>query len=347
MTGGDDAPTRAGQGDAPSPADRVLAVPCEGDDLLALFALETGERLGEIPVGSHPVHATTCRGRTVVATMGERSITAVGPSGEVTRVETGVLGPSHFATANGELYVSCSAGDALAVVDPEALTLVDRVAVGAEPHELAVAPGADRLYAGSRREGVVDVVDTETRERIGAIDAGPDARVQGVALSPDGGRGYAVDQRGARVVAFDPGGDVAGDAASAAPVRGEAAVGADPYDLVATADRVFVPGRGDGVVHEFDRNLEPIAVREGFSRPVDVLEVAGERWVLDAGAPRLRSLDGAVVETPAPGLVATPAGEGRVAVSHYDDDSVSLVDVESGPVWTADSPAYPFGSVVV
>ncbi|WP_235271535.1 YncE family protein [Halorubrum saccharovorum] len=181
MTGGD------GRTDAP--ADRVLAVPCEGDDLLALFALDTGERLGEVPVGSHPVHATTCRGRTVVATMGERSVTAVDPSGEVTRVETGVLGPSHFAVANGELYVSCSAGDALAVVDPETLTLVDRVAVGAEPHELAVASGGERLYSGSRREGVVDVVDTGSRERIGAIDAGPDARVQGVAVSSDGERG--------------------------------------------------------------------------------------------------------------------------------------------------------------
>ncbi|WP_123620974.1 YncE family protein [Halorubrum sp. CSM-61] len=332
-----------------SSIDRVLAVPCEGDDLLALFALDTGDRLGEVPVGSHPVHATTCRGRTVVATMGERAVTAVGSGGEVTRVETGVLGPSHFATANGELYVSCSAGDALAVIDPERLTLVDRVAVGAEPHEIAVSPDGDRLYSGSRREGVVDVVDTESRERIGAIDAGPDARVQGVAVSPNGERGYAVDQRGARVVAFDPGGD-AGSLSDGEPIRREAAVGADPYDLVATADRVFVPGRGDGVVHEFDRDLEPIAVHEGFSRPVDVFEVAGERWVLDAAAARLRSLDGAVVETAAPGLVATPvggAGDGRLAVSHYDDDRVSLVDVDSGTVWTAESPAYPFGSVVV
>lgn len=38
---------------------------------------------------------------------------------------------------------------------------------------------------------------------------------------------------------------------------------------------------------------------------------------------------------------------GRIAISHYDDDRVSLVDVESGTVWTAKSPAYPFGSVVV
>ena len=341
-----------GNGRAP---DRVVAVPCEGDDVLALFALADGEPLGEVPVGSHPVHATTFGGRTFVATMGDRAVTAVGADGTVSRIETGVLGPSHFAAANGELFVSCTAGDALAVVDPETLTLVGRVAVGAEPHEVAVAPDGRRLYAGSRREGVVDVVDAAARERLGAVDVGADARVQGVAIGPDGARGYAVDQAGARVVAFDPSGVDASDGpegsegptdASADPVLGAAAVGADPYDLVVTADRVFVPGRGDGVVHEFDRDLGLAAVHEGFDRPVDLFRIGGERWVLDAGDDRLRSLGGSVVETPAPGLVATRAGD-RLVVSHYDDDRISLVDVAEGTVWTAETPAYPFGSVVV
>ncbi|WP_144798742.1 YncE family protein [Halorubrum depositum] len=351
MTGGG-AAHRGDAGDSDRPADRLVAVPCEGDDALALFALSDGEPLGEVPVGSHPVHATTHRGRTFVATMGERAITAVDPNGAVSRIETGVLGPSHFAAANGELFVSCSAGDALAVVDPESLTLVARIAVGAEPHEVAVSPDESRLYVGSRREGVVDVVDPAARERLGAVDVGDDARVQGVAVGPEGDRGYAVDQAGARVVAFDPGAvggaegtDEPGDP-SDAPVLGAAAVGADPYDLVVTDDRVFVPGRGDGVVHEFDRDLGLATVHEGFDRPVDLFRIEGEWWVLDAAADRLRSLSGAVVETPAPGLVATRVGD-RLVVSHYDDDRVSLVDVAEGTIWTAETGAYPFGSVVV
>jgi len=177
---------RVGQAERrPPPADRVLAVPCEGDDLLALFALDTGERLGEVPVGSHPVHATTCRGRTVVATMGDRAVTAVDASGEVTQIETGVLGPSHFAAANGELYVSCSAGDALAVIDSERLTLVDRVAVGAEPHEVAVAPDGDRLYPEPprgrrrRRRHRAPRADRRDRRRPGRPGAGRRARRTG------------------------------------------------------------------------------------------------------------------------------------------------------------------------
>ena len=345
MTGGGRA-ERDDAGDAGSPPARVVAVPCEGDDALALFALADGEPLGEVPVGSHPVHATTFGGRTFVATMGDRAVTAVDADGAVSRIETGVLGPSHFAAANGELFVSCTAGDALAVVDPETLTLVARVAVGAEPHEVAVAPDGRRLYAGSRREGVVDVVDPASHERIGAVDVGADARVQGVAIGPEGARGYAVDQAGARVVAFDPAAVDETGAASDGPVLGEAPVGADPYDLVVTADRVFVPGRDDGVVHEFDRDLDRVAVHEGFARPVDLFRIGGERWVLDAGDDRLRSLGGSVVETPAPGLVATRV-EDRLVVSHYDDDRISLVDVAGGTVWTAETPAYPFGSVVV
>ncbi|TKX55551.1 hypothetical protein EXE42_03540 [Halorubrum sp. SP3] len=343
-----DGPIDGDAGDAPG---RVVAVPCEGADVLALFALATGEPLGSVPVGSHPVHAMTTADRTLVATMGERSVTAVDPGGEVTRVDTGVLGPSHFASANGDLYVSCSAGDALAVIDPVELTLTGRVGVGAEPHELAVGPDERRLYSGSRRDGVVDVVDTATRERLGTVDAGPEARVQGVALAPDGHRGYAVDQDGSRIVVFEPAGhggeEPDAPATRVGHVRNAAAVGADPYDLVVTADRVFVPGRADGTVHEFSPDLTLEAVHEGFSRPVDLFKTNGRWWVLDAEAARLRSLDGAVVDTSAPGLVAAPVGGGRLLVSHYDDDRISLVDVADGTVWTADTPAYPFGAVVV
>lgn len=355
--------TAAGSDDT-SPADRVVAVPCEGDDVLALFALDTGEPLGEVPVGSHPVHATTHGGRTFVATMGDRAVTAVDPDGGVVRIETGVLGPSHFAVANGALFVSCSAGDTLAVIDPERLTLVDRIAVGAEPHETAVSPDGRRLFSGSRRAGVVDAVDPAARERLGAIPIGDGARVQGVAISPDGRRGYAVDQRGARVVAFGTGvggggssgggsggGAPGTDPVVADPIIADAPVGSDPYDLVATADRVFVPGRGDGTVHEFDSDLELRAVHRGFSRPVDLFGIGGDRWVLDAGSARLRSLGGDAIETPAPGLVATRVGgangPARLVVSHYDDDVLSLVDVDTGTVWTAETPAYPFGAVVV
>ena len=332
MTANDD-------GTAGRPPNRIAAVPCQDAGLLALLDVGTGERLGTIPVGSHPVHATSAAGTTFVATMGERAVTAVRPDGEVEQVDTGVLGPSHFASVGGELFVACTAGDVVAVIDPDGPAVVDRIGVGAEPHELAVDPIRGTLLVGTRRDGTVDVVSPRERAVIAAIDVGPEARVQGVTVPPDGDRGYAVDQSGARVVAFDPHADR--DASPSAV----AAVGADPYDLVATGDRVFVPGREDGTVHEFDSRLGLEAVHDGFDRPVDLFRLDGSWWVLDASDPAIRSLDGRTVDAGGPGLSATPV-DGRLLVSQYDDDRVSLVDLETGPVWTQAVPARPFGAVV-
>lgn len=316
----------------------IAAVPCEGDDVLALFSISDGEHIGSIPVGAYPVHAIAHAGVTFVATMGERAVSAVTLDGTVERIETGVLGPSHIAVAGGYVFVACSAGDSIAVIDPASLETIDRIGVGAEPHELAVDPSGERLYVGTRRSGTVDVVSVADRTVIGSVDIGPNARVQGVGLTPDGRRGYAVDQAGERVVAFDP--------SSVLENIAYTEVGRDPYDLVVTADRVFVPGRASGTVHEFNHELRPIAVHEGYDRPVDVLRVDDSWWVLDAAEARLKSLAGAEVTTPAPGLSAV-CWDDQLLISHYDDAMVSLVDLTDGVVWEATSPANPFGAIVV
>lgn len=321
-----------------NPDDRLVVVPCEGADELVLLDIGTGEHLGSIPVGREPVHATTAAGTTFVATMGDRAVTAVAPAGTVERVETGVLGPSHFATAGTALFVSCSAGDSLAVIDPVDRRLLDRVPVGAEPHEVAVDSSGESLYVGSRRAGRVDVVSVRKRSAVAAVDIGPDARVQGVALGPDGDRGYAVDQREARVVTFETEPEYT--------VENTAPVGADPYDLVVTDQRVYVPGRDAGTVHVFDHDLRSVTAHDGFDRPVDLLLCDGSWWVLDAERAGLVSLTGGFVETPAPGLSAIHAGDGLL-VSHYDDDMVSLVSPTEGVVWATEVPSRPFGAVLV
>lgn len=323
---------------SPNPEGSIAAVPCEGADELVILDVDTGDYLGSVPVGPDPVHATTAAGSTFVATMGDRAVSAVTPEGAVERIETGVLGPSHFATAGGNLFVSCSAGDSLAVIDPVDRRLLGRIPVGAEPHEVATGPTETTLYVGSRREGRVDVVSVPDRLVVDSIDIGPDARVQGVTVGPDGDRGYAVDQRGTRVVAFEMTPDHS--------VQDTAAVGADPYDLVVTDRHVHVPGRDAGTVHVFDRELGSVTVHDGFNRPVDLLAADDSLWVLDAGRAGLVSLTGRSVDTPAPGLAASSAGD-RLLLSHYDDSLVSLVSPTEGVVWVSEMPARPFGAVLV
>ena len=318
--------------------DRILAVPCEGANELVLLAAGTGTHRGTVPVGPDPVHATTVGGTTFVATMGDRAVSAVAPDGTLERVETGVLGPSHFGTAGTDLFVSCSAGDTLAVIDPSDRRVVDRISVGAEPHELAVGPSGRLLYVGSRRAGRVDVVSVPDRSTVATIDIGPEARVQGVVLGPDGERGYAVDQQGARVAAFGTNSDDT--------VERTAPVGANPYDLVVTDRRVYVPGRDAGTVHAFDHALTSKTVYDGFDRPVELLAHDGSWWVLDAERPLLVSLDGDAVDTPAPGLSALSTPEGLL-ISHYDDDRVSLVSPTTGVVWSTAVSSHPFGAVLI
>lgn len=317
----------------------LLAVPCEGADVLALFDDE-GASMGEITVGSHPVHAVVAAGTVFVATMGERSVTVVDPDGNAARIEIGVLGPAHLVPAGPRLLVPCTAGDVLAVIDAESATLAGRVPTGAEPHDAAVVE--DRAIAGSRTDGVLTVFDPATREvqrRIEVPD--PDtARIQGID-GPPGDQSppavYAVDQGNERVLRVGAGG-----------VLGRSDLGRDPYEATVTADRVYVPSRGSDTVHEFDPELSKSTVHETANGPEGVLVIDGVPWVYHRDAPVLLSLHGDDLTLPAPALAGTALPEGRVLLSHYDDAAISLVDVEEGTVeWTSETPAHPFGSVAI
>lgn len=317
----------------------LLAVPCEGADVLALFD-DDGSPRGRIPVGSDPVHAATAADRVVVATMGERSVTVVEPDGSVVRVETGVLGPAHLVHADGRLLVPCTAGDAVAVIDPATPALEGRVPTGAEPHDVGRC-GAHAV-AGSRVDGVLTVFDPATR-RVLAQYGVPDpetARIQGVdRVHPDAGREavYAVDQGNDRVLLADRDG-----------VRAHAAVGPDPYGATAGPNRVYVPARGGDAVHAFAPDLSGGTVHGTAAGPEGVVLLDGDPWVFHRDAPVLRTLDGAEIPLPAPSLAAAALPDGRVLLSHYDDDAVSLVDPADGTVaWTAGTPARPFGAVAV
>lgn len=324
-------------------ADGLAAVCCEGAGELALFDLATGDRVGSIEVGSHPVHATVHRGRVFVATMGERSITAVDLDGEVTRIETGVLGPSHFAAVGDHLFVPCTAGDALAVIDAAALALEERVGIGAAPHDIVAHD--DRVFVGSRDDGTVCVVDADELTAVRAVPLGTDARAQGVAVHPPSKTVLAVDQHNETLCAFACDG-------TAVEVRRD--IGTDPYELMVYEDRVFVPGRGDGTVHQFrlgssgpaSEQLIPETTHAGFERPVEAVSLDGAIWVVDLERPVLQALDGGAIETPAPAIAATEVGD-ALLLSHYDDDAVSLVDPDAGVIWRSEAPAYPFGAIVV
>ncbi|WP_251328457.1 hypothetical protein [Haloplanus pelagicus] len=313
----------------------LVAVPCAGADCVLLLDGGDGSERGRIPVGSHPVHLATVDGTVFVATMGERAVAAIRDGG-VARIDLGVLGPSHFAvTDDGRLLVPCTGGDALAVVDCEALRLVDRVGVGAEPHDVAVRDGL--AFVGSRAEGTVSVVDPAAGRLRRTVDLGTEARIQGV----DAGAGavYAVDQAGGRIARVTESGRSA-----------VAPVGTNPYEATVATGRLFVPGRDDGTVTELDPRLSDRTRHDVGGRPWAVVAADGTPWVLDRERAVLHSLaDDQRVDLPAPAFAGAAIPEtGRLVVAHYDHDRVSLIDPDgSGTVWTVETPAEPFDPSLV
>jgi hypothetical protein len=343
----------------------LVAVPCSDDDCVVLLDTTDGSEQGRVAVGDHPVHLAVVDDRVFVATMGDRAVSVVA-DGEVHRVETGVLGPSHFArTADGDVLVPCTGGDALAIVDAERLALRARVGVGAEPHDVSVRDGL--AFVGSRADGVVTVVDPAAATVEATYDLGADARIQGVEAAPEGV--YAVDQRNARLSRLRDG-----------TVEGSVPVGANPYDAVVDDAQVLVAGRDDGTVTAIPREgVFGDAVDAGAEaevdagdrqvydvggRPNDVVIAGGAAWVLDRERSQVASLpeDPAVthgsdtsatrrrVEVPHPTFAAStaPDDDAVIYVSHYDDAAVSAVDLDDGRVrWTAATPAHPFEPVVI
>ncbi|MFB6251437.1 MAG: hypothetical protein ABEI27_07090 [Halobellus sp.] len=313
----------------------LAAVPCAGADCVVLFDCDDGTEKGRIAVGAHPVHLTAVDGAVFVATMGERAISVI-DGGEVTKVETGTLGPSHFAlTDDGRVLIPCTGGDVLAVVDRASLSLVHRVGVDAEPHDVAVE--GDRAYVGSRVDGTVSIVDPAAGrvDRTIAIDG--DARIQGV----DAGFGgvYAVDQAGARIARIDDTG-----------VTASASVGSNPYEAILGTDRVLVAGRDGGTVTLLNPTLSETTVHEVGGRPTGVTTIDETHWVLNRDRARLLSLDARTsIPLPAPAFTADPTGDGdTVVVSHYDDNRASLVStIDREVVWTVETPPDPFEPLVL
>lgn len=311
----------------------LAGICCQGSDTVAIVDLETDEHRGPVPVGGHPVDAVAADGRVFVATMDERSVGVIDTDGSVQRITTGVLGPSHFARVDDRLYVSCTGGDAVAVIDTQALELVGRVSTGAEPHGIVAHDGL--VYAGSRVPGSVTVFEPDTLETVATVVVGGEARLQDLAAND---AVYAIDQAGARVIKLDEQG-----------IQAAAPVGKNPYELMIDDDgSVYVPGRDDGSVHAYDPALEDATVYDVGPEARAVEPLAGRRWVACGEEATLHALDGRAVPLPGPahGLLAIDAT--RLLVAHRDDAAVSVVDVDTERVAaTVQVGEHPQGMVVV
>jgi DNA-binding beta-propeller fold protein YncE len=134
------------------------------------------------------------------------------------------------------LAVTCSRGNHLAIVDPDAGVL-DTIETGAAPHGLALHPDGRAFVATA--EGVA-VVDIERRHRLALVPYSIDVGPPRFGEYRPGGMGIAATPDGRRVAVgvYRPGGPSTLDILDVASlgVVGSVTVGVRPFQVVAASD---------------------------------------------------------------------------------------------------------------
>ncbi len=295
----------------------LAVICCQGSDSIHLLDIEERTIRGEIKVGRHPVHASELNGNIFIATMDEREITVIKRDGEKDTIPTEVLGPSHFATIHDRLFVSCTGGDQVAVIDPSGLALERTIYVGDGPHELEIIRGD--LYVGTRGSGEVVRIDPESMEVKSRFKPEIDSSIQGIDSFK--GKLYAVNQAHPSVLSIDPENGV----------EGFSELGDGLYDLLATPDGVFVPCREENGVYRYNHDLESPSFTHTGDAATDIESMDSVYWVGHRKEDYICSLDRDRIDADWPSYHLYSFNEYLVCC-HYSERNVSLINADAGSV---------------
>lgn len=180
--------------------DGSLAAVTEWDSgSVALLDAAGGALRRRFPTGGiHPAGVALTAG-------GEMAAAANSFSGSVSLIDTrsgavrqidlpGMPWDVEFSPGGGELYVSVSQLDQVAVVEVASGEVKARIPTGRRPRALSLSPDGTELAAACMTEGSVTFISIPDR-RVTGHGPTPAVNLRGVALYPEGGRAYAVAQR--------------------------------------------------------------------------------------------------------------------------------------------------------
>lgn len=145
------------------------------------------------------------------------------------------------------LWVAEALGDAVAIVDPTAGTVVQRIPVGTYPYEIAFTPDGAKAYVTLWGEARVAVVDVASRRAKAQINVG--AHPCAVCVARDGSRVYVANAHSDTVSIIDTGADAVVGTISLAPYP-HAPLGTMPNALCLSADggTLYVADAGNNAV---------------------------------------------------------------------------------------------------
>jgi YVTN family beta-propeller protein len=204
----------------PAPSRGLLLVANKGDRTLGIFDPETGKQLAAVPEEGetgHEVAASPDGKRAFVPIYGNAGVGHAGTDGRLIRVidldqktvvgtidlnkgvrpHCAVIGPK-----NGLLYVTTELDNAITVIDPATLKIVNRIPTGqAESHMLAITRDGRRGYTSNVGAGTVSVLDLEEAKVLATIPVSDMA--QRIALSVDDRWVFTADQSKPRLAVID------------------------------------------------------------------------------------------------------------------------------------------------
>lgn len=107
------------------------------------------------------------------------------------------------------LYVSLWGGDAIAIIDPESLSLIEKIPVGSHPNELVLTPDGKYLFTSCANDNSVYIIDTRSRKVIERLhtacfpEAPAGSTPNALAISEDHNRLYVANADNNGLAVFD------------------------------------------------------------------------------------------------------------------------------------------------
>jgi YVTN family beta-propeller protein len=259
--------------------------------------------------------------------------------------------------ASGRIYVACSRSNAVTVVDPDELRVVETIPVGDEPIDIVIDERTGRVFTADARSDQISVIDTRTSRVVATVPVG--SYPSGLCIDVEGRRLYSGDAAGSTMSVIDL--DRLERIGVVDAELGAGAVVADPR-----AGRVYcVNFLASSLSVVDDKTLEVVAHVPLAAGPcaVDVHKQSGDVFIADSLASTITRVDGRTLEKVAEmevpnapvgltmgsrddRLYVGNRGDGTVSVMGLDGVEWSRIPVGAAPGGVCEDPLHP-GRILV
>jgi YVTN family beta-propeller protein len=236
--------------------------------------------------------------------------------------------------ATGRIYVACSRSNAVAVVDPDGLHVVDTIPVGGEPIDIAVDDRSGRVFTADARSDQLSVIDAEAGRVVATVPVG--CYPAGLCVDVEGRRIYSGDAAGSTMSVVDL--DRLERIGVADAELGAGAIAADPG-----AGRVYCVNFVASSLSVVDAATLEVTARLALPAgpcAIGVHQESGDVFIADSLASTISRVDGRKAEKVAEMAVPNaPVGltvgsrDDRLYVGNRGDGSVSVMGLD-GTEWS-------------